>query len=78
MKTYLKEEVDIHQIAFNLSFSEATILYNILFEFTKEFHNFDESIDDIYIDEEIYFELYTSIMFRFMTILITNKSKIDQ
>lgn len=72
MKTYLKEAVDMHQLAFNLTYTEATILYNILFDFTKEFHIIDDS-DDICVKDEIYFELYSSIMFRFMTILINLK-----
>ncbi|MDB1955464.1 hypothetical protein PMY38_03020 [Clostridium tertium] len=73
MKTYLKEVVDMHQIALNLTYTESTMLYNIMFELTKEFHNIDDSLDDIYIKDEIYFELYASIMFRFMTILINLK-----
>lgn len=73
MKSYLKEIVDMHQLALNLTYTESTILYNILFEFTKEFHTFDDSVNDIYIKDEIYFELYATIMFRFMTILINLK-----
>lgn len=73
MKAYLKEVVDMHQIALNLTYTESTMLYNIMFELTKEFHNIDDSLDDIYIKDEIYFELYASIMFRFMTILINLK-----
>lgn len=49
MKAYLKEVVDMHQIALNLTYTESTMLYNIMFELTKEFHNIDDSLDDIYI-----------------------------
>lgn len=73
MKTYLKEVVDMHQLALNLSYTESTILYDVLLEFTDMFHLIDETTNDIYIAEEKFFEMYASIMFRFMTILINLK-----
>ncbi|WP_343009338.1 hypothetical protein [Clostridium celatum] len=73
MKTYLKEVVDMHQLALSLTYTEATILYDVLFEFTDMFHSIDETTNDIYIPEEKFIEIYSSIMFRFMTILINLK-----
>lgn len=73
MKTYLKEIVDMHQLALNLTYTEASIFYDILFEFTDMFHSIDESTDDIYIPEDKFFEIYSSVMFKFMTILINLK-----
>ena len=73
MKTSLKEFVDMHQIAFNLSDLESSIFYNMLAVLTSEFNYYDEVIDDIYISDENLFKLYASVMFKFMTTLITLK-----
>lgn len=73
MKTYLKEVVDMHQIALNLTYTESSILYDILFDFTGTFHSIDENTNDIYISEDVFFEIYSSVMFKFMTILINLK-----
>lgn len=73
MKTYLKEVVDMHQIALNLTYTEASILYNILCDFTVEFHSIDKNTNDIYITEDIFFEIYSSVMFKFMTTLVNLK-----
>lgn len=70
MKTYLKEFVNMHKVAFNLSYIESSILYNMLIVLTSEFNYYDESVEDIYIYDETLFELYASIMFKFMTTLI--------
>lgn len=74
MPIYLNETVNIHQYALNLTYTESTILYNILFELTSNFHQFDESIDETYIESDIFFEYYPNIMFKFMTALIELKS----
>ena len=74
MPIYLNETVNIHQYALNLTYAESTILYNIIFELTSNFHQIDESIDDIYVEDDIFFEYYPSIMFKFMTVLIELKS----
>lgn len=73
MKTYLKEVVNIHQTALDLTYTESSILYDILVNFTAAFQMIDEETDDIYISEDIYFQIYASVMFRFMTILIDLK-----
>ena len=73
MPIYLNETVNIHQAALNLTYTESTLLYNIIFELTSNFHQIDESIDDIYVEDDIFFEYYPSIMFKFMTILINLK-----
>lgn len=73
MKTFLKEVVDMHQLALNLTYTEASILYDVLFDFTGSFHCIDESTNDIYIAEDTFFEIYSSVMFKFMTILINLK-----
>lgn len=73
MKTYLKEVIDIHQIALDLTYTESSILYDILVEFTDAFQMIDEETDDIYISEDIFFQIYASVMFKFMTILINLK-----
>lgn len=73
MKTYLKEVVNIHQTALDLTYTESSILYDILVDFTDAFQMIDEETDDIYISEDIYFQIYASVMFRFMTILIDLK-----
>ena len=73
MKTYLKEVVNIHQTALNLNYTQSSILYDILLDFTDDFQMIDEETDDIYISEDIYFQIYASVMFRFMTILIDLK-----
>ena len=73
MPIYLNETVNIHQAALNLTYTESTLLQNILFELTSNFHQFDESIDDIYVEDDIFFEYYPSIMLKFMTILINLK-----
>lgn len=73
MPIYLNETVNIHQSALNLTYTESTLLYNIIFELTSNFHQIDESIDDIYVEDDIFFEYYPSIMFKFMTILINLK-----
>lgn len=70
MPIYLNEIVNIHQAALNLTYTESTLLYNIIFELTSNFHQIDESIDDIYIESNIFFQRYPSIMFKFMTVLI--------
>ena len=70
MKTYLKEVIDIHQIALDLTYTESSILYDILVEFTDAFQMIDEETDYIYISEDIFFQIYASVMFKFMTILI--------
>ena len=74
MPIYLNETVNIHQYALNLTYAESTILYNIIFELTSNFHQIDESINDIYVEDDIFFEYYPSIMFKFMTVLIELKS----
>ena len=74
MPIYLNETVNIHQSALNLTYTESTILYNIIFELTSNFHQIDESINDIYVEDDIFFEYYPSIMFKFMTVLIELKS----
>ena len=74
MPIYLNETVKIHQYALNLTYTESTILYNIIFELTSNFHQIDESINDIYVEDDIFFEYYPSIMFKFMTVLIELKS----
>lgn len=74
MPIYLNETVNIHQTALNLTYTESNILYNIIFEITSNFHQIDESIDDIYFDSDIFFEYYPNIMFKFMTVLIELKS----
>lgn len=74
MPIYLNETVNIHQAALNLTYTESTLLYNIIFELTSNFHQIDESIDDIYVEDDIFFEYYPSIMFKFMTVLIELKS----
>ena len=74
MPIYLNETVNIHQSALNLTYTESTLLYNIIFELTSNFHQIDESIDDIYVEDDIFFEYYPSIMFKFMTVLIELKS----
>ena len=74
MPIYLNEAVNIHQSALNLTYTESTLLYNIIFELTSNFHQIDESIDDIYVEDDIFFEYYPSIMFKFMTVLIELKS----
>ncbi len=73
MKTYLEEVVNIHQTALNLNYTESSILYNILLDFTDAFQMIDEETNAIYISEDIYFQIYASVMFRFMTILIDLK-----
>ena len=73
MKTYLEEIVNIHQTALNLNYTESSILYNILLDFTDAFQMIDEETNAIYISEDIYFQIYASVMFRFMTILIDLK-----
>ena len=73
MKTYLEEIVNIHQTALNLNYTESSILYNILLDFTDTFQMIDEETNAIYIPEDIYFQIYASVMFRFMTILIDLK-----
>ena len=45
MPIYLNETVNIHQAALNLTYTESTLLYNIIFELTSTFHKIDESID---------------------------------
>ncbi|WP_195617755.1 hypothetical protein [Clostridium paraputrificum] len=70
MKTYLKEVVNIHQTALDLTYTESSILYDILLDFTDAFQMIDENTNDIYISEDIFFQIYASVMFRFMTILI--------
>ena len=74
MPIYLNETVNIHQAALNLTYTESTLLYNIIFELTSNFHQIDESIDDIYIESDIFFKYYPNIMFKFMTVLIELKS----
>lgn len=74
MPIYLNEAVNIHQSALNLTYTESTLLYNIIFELTSNFHQIDESINDIYVEDDIFFEYYPSIMFKFMTVLIELKS----
>ena len=74
MPIYLNETVNIHQYALNLTYTESTLLYNIIFELTSNFHQIDESINDIYVEDDIFFEYYPSIMFKFMTVLIELKS----
>ena len=74
MSIYLNETVNIHQAALNLTYTESTLLYNIFFELTSNFHKIDESIDDIYIESDIFFYYYPNIMFKFMTVLIELKS----
>ena len=39
MKTYLKEVVNIHQTALDLTYTESSILYDILVNFTAAFSN---------------------------------------
>lgn len=73
MKTYLEEIVNIHQTALNLNYTESSILYDILLDFTDAFQMIDEETNAIYISEDIYFQIYASVMFRFMTILIDLK-----
>lgn len=73
MKTYLKEVVNIHQTALDLTYTEASTLYDILVDFTDAFQMIDKETDDIYIPEDIFFQIYASVMFRFMTILIDLK-----
>lgn len=73
MKTYLEEIVNIHQTALNLNYTESSILYNILLDFTDTFQMIDEETNAIYISEDIYFQIYASVMFRFMTVLIDLK-----
>lgn len=63
----------MHQLALNLTYTEASIFHDILFEFTDMFHSIDENTDDIYIPEDKFFEIYSSVMFKFMTILINLK-----
>lgn len=74
MPIYLNETINIHQAALNLTYTESTLLYNIIFELTSTFHQIDESIDDIYIESDIFFKYYPNIMFKFMTVLIELKS----
>ena len=74
MPIYLNETVNIHQAALNLTYTESMLLYNIIFELTSNFHQIDESIDDIYIESDIFFKYYPNIMFKFMTVLIELKS----
>lgn len=74
MPIYLNETINIHQAALNLTYTESTLLYNIIFELTSNFHQIDESIDDIYIESDIFFKYYPNIMFKFMTVLIELKS----
>ena len=73
MPIYLNETVNIHQAALNLTYTESTLLYNIIFELTSNFHQTDESIDETYIESDIFFEYYPNIMFKFMTELIELK-----
>ena len=72
MKIYLNEVVDIHQLALNLTYIESNILYDTIFELTKDYHQIDN--DNLFISEEMFFQLYASIMFQFMTKLIDIKS----
>lgn len=74
MSIYLNEAVDIHKVALNLTDIETAILYNIIYDVTYDYHKIDENINDIIIDEDIFFNNYSSIMFKFMTILIDFKS----
>ena len=74
MPIYLNETVNIHQAALNLTYTESTLLYNIIFELTSTFHKIDESIDYIYVEGDIFFKYYPNIMFKFMTVLIELKS----
>lgn len=72
MKIYLNEVVDIHQLALNLTYTESNILYDTIFKLTGDYHQIDN--DDLFISEEMFFQLYASIMFQFMTKLIELKS----
>ena len=58
MKTYLKEVVNIHQTALDLTYTESSILYDILLDFTDAFQMIDENTNDIYISEDIFFQIY--------------------
>lgn len=75
MRIYLIETVNIHQAALNLTYTESVLLYNLIFEFTYNFHVVDNTIDDIYVADDIFFNYYPNIMFKFMTELIELKLK---
>lgn len=74
MTIYLNEAVNIHEVALNLTDTEASLLYNIIYDLTCDFHKIDEDIDDITMDADVFFNNYPSIMFRFMTVLLDLKS----
>lgn len=73
MKIYIKELIDMHQLALNLTYTEASILYDIFIDCTDNFQEVDESTNDVYVNEKIFSEIYSTIMFKFMTILINLK-----
>ena len=73
MIIYLNEAVSIHESALNLTDTEASLLYNIIFDITSDSHKFDENINDIIIDGDVFFNKYPSIMIRFMTVLLDLK-----
>ena len=65
----------MHQAALNLTYTESVLLYNLIFEFTYNFHVADDTIDDIYVTDDIFFNYYPNIMLKFMTELIELKLK---
>lgn len=73
MKVYIKELIDMHQLALNLTYTESSILYDIFIDYTNDFQEIDEINNDIYINEKIFSEIYSTIMFKFMTVLINLK-----
>ncbi|WP_195953636.1 hypothetical protein [Clostridium saudiense] len=73
MTIYLNEVVNIHEVALNLTDTETSLLYNIIYNITSDSHKFDENINDIIIDGDVFFYKYPSIMFRFMTVLLDLK-----
>ncbi|MFC3906841.1 hypothetical protein [Clostridium disporicum] len=73
MKVYIKELIDMHQLALNLTYAESSILYDIFIDCTNDFQEIDENTNDIYINEKIFSEIYSTIMFKFMTVLINLK-----
>lgn len=74
MDINLNEAVNIHELALNLTDTESNILYNIIYDMTFDCHKIHGNINDILIDEDVFFYNYPSIMFKFLTILIDLKS----
>lgn len=74
MTIFLKEIIDIHEAALNLTNTEASLLYNIAYDITYTQHEFYKGTTDILINYDDFFYYYPSIMFRFMALLLDLKS----